>query len=364
MDQEPAEDILPLPDNFSYRILSWPPVFLWTQIRFSWEMLWHAPDILFIPAHTMPIFHPKKTFVTLHDVGFERFTHLYSPKPIGPKKGILKLAMSWGTKLFTFGKYQSTELDYHRWSTRFALKHAKSIFTISRFSKSEILYFFGKEYENKIKVIYSAFDAVLFKSDFSDQQIQAIRQKYNITGPYLYFIGRLEEKKNTIGLIEAFNILRTRFQQNILLVLLGKEGYGYDKVSTKITEYGLEKFIIRPEQPTEDERAMLMKTASVFVFPSFYEGFGIPPLEAMACSVPVVAANTAAIPEVCQNAAILVDPQNTYQLAREIYYVLNDEGLRRSLVQKGRAQIEKFSWKKCACQTIDALLEKKQDLEK
>ena len=356
MDRPLAQDLLPLPDNFTCRILAWPPVFLWTQIRLSIEMLFRPPDVLFVPAHTMPLIHPKNTFITLHDVGFERFAHLYSKKPIGPKSGMLKSIISGLTRLLTLGRYNSTELDYHRWSTRFALKKAKKIFTISQFSKSEILDVFGKSCQNKIEIIPVSFDADLFAQKFTPAEVNNVLTKFNINQPYLFFIGRLEEKKNVKGIIEVFNILHQKYQDSLLLVLVGKQGYGYSEIAQKISEYRLNEFIIRPDNPSEMERAILMKSAAVFIFPSYYEGFGIPPLEAMAAGVPVVSANRASIPEVCGSAAILVDPDNHQLLAEKVDQVLNNSDLKDNLVQQGLEQIKKYSWKKSAKQTLDFIL--------
>lgn len=356
LDREMAKDLLPLPQNFTCRLLPWPPVFLWTQIRLSWEMLIRPPDVLFIPSHTMPIFHPRDTFVTLHDVGFERFTRLYSKKPIGPQKGILKFLFSLGTRLVTLGKYHSTELDYHRWSTRYALKKAKKIFTISQFSKSEILEVFGKKYQNKIEVAPISFDANLFKKEFSQTEINQTLAKYKINRPYLFFIGRLEEKKNITGLIEIFNILKTKYRQNLLLVLAGP-GYGFSKIEQKISEYQLGDSIIQRNNPTEKERAILMRTAAVFVFPSLYEGFGIPPLEAMAAGTPVVASSAASMPEVCGSAAILVNPNNFQEFAEKIYLVLKNENIRNRLIMLGKKQIQNYSWKKCGQNILEIILQ-------
>lgn len=363
LDRELAKDLLPLPQNFTYRILLWPPVFLWTQIRLSWEMLIRPPDILFIPSHTLPFFHPRHSFVTLHDVGFERFAKLYSQQPIGPQKGILKFLFALGTRIITLGKYRSTELDYHRWSTRHALRKAKKIFTISKFSKSEICELFGKKYQDKIEIVPISFDANLFQTKFSQAEINQTLTNYKINRPYLFFIGRLEEKKNIKGLIEIFNILKSKYQQDLLLIMAGQPGYGFSKIEQKIKEYRLNDSIIQLNNPTEKERAILMQSAAVFVFPSLYEGFGIPPLEAMAAGTPVVASSAAAIPEVSGNAAILVDPNDWQLFAEKIHLVLNNEHTRNKLITLGKKQIQNYSWERCSQRILDIIFKsEKQDL--
>lgn len=346
-----------LPKNFSSKVLKWAPGFLWTQLRLSWEMIVNKPDILFVPAHTIPVIHPKKTVTTLHDVGFERFHKLYSKNTIGYKTPFGKWFINIIIRLFSFGKYGSNEYDYHRFSARFALKHAKLILTISNFTKSEILELFGKKYSNKISVIPLAYDNTRLKAEFSKKEIDQVKQKYKIGDEFLLFIGRLEEKKNIAGLIETFNILHRKFNYNGQLVLIGKSGYRFEVAQEKISDYGLTDYVVQPGWITEEERIMLLKSASVFVFPSFYEGFGIPPLEAMAVGTPVVASNSASIPEVVGEAALLVDPNDHDKIASSIMMVINNDSLiRDTLIKNGYLRIMNYSWKTTATETLNELL--------
>jgi len=142
-----------LPRNFKSKVLNWPFKYLWTQFRLAWEMVLNKPNVLFVPAHTIPVICPSKTITTLHDIGFEKYSHLYSQRGIGPKIfGIL-------VKIFTFGRYSNTELDYHRWSARLAFKKAKRIITVSHFSKNEIVNHFNVD-SDLISVVSNAYDPI------------------------------------------------------------------------------------------------------------------------------------------------------------------------------------------------------------
>ncbi|PIY95510.1 MAG: hypothetical protein COY66_06620 [Candidatus Kerfeldbacteria bacterium CG_4_10_14_0_8_um_filter_42_10] len=349
------EDLSVLPPNFRNRVLRWPPQYLWTQIRLSWEMIFRKPDLLFVPAHTIPLIHPKKTVTTLHDVGFERFHELYSKARIGYRPSLTKVLINALIKLLTLGKYGNNEYDYHRFSARFALKHAKKIITVSNFTKKEILDIYGKRGSGKIKVIPNAYNKAEIKQKFTASRTSETLKKYKIESPFLLYIGRLEEKKNITGLIEAFKILITKYNFKGQLVLLGKQGFNFEKTLRVIERYGLDKYVIRPGWVNEEERIILLKSAVVFVFPSFYEGFGIPPLEAMASGVPVVAANSASIPEVTGNAALLVDPHDFKAMAEGINRIMDDPKLRDDFIAAGYRRAEKYSWKSTAEQTLQEL---------
>lgn len=349
------EDLGILPANFKNKVLKWPPKFLWTQIRLSIEMLFGSPDLLFVPAHTIPLIHPKNTVTTLHDVGFERFQELYSKDRIGYRTSLTKSLINLLVRILTLGKYGSNEYDYHRFSARFALKHARKIITISQFTKKEILDVYQFARPEKIEVILLACDKKRFSKVTSIQEQKETINKYGIQQPFLLYIGRLEEKKNTIGLIEVLKILQTKYGFTGQLVLIGKEGFKFKDALRTIERYEMEQKVIRPGWINEDERIILLKAAAVFVFPSFYEGFGIPPLEAMASKVPVVASNAASIPEVVGNAAILVDPKNSEKIAAVVNRALIDQKLRLELIKRGTKRIAQFDWNKTAKATLELL---------
>jgi len=332
-------DLGELQENWKSKILRWPPKKLWTQLRLSWEMLVHKPDVLFVPAHTIPVIHPKNTITTLHDVGFERYPEIYSKK----------------------------ELAYHRFSARFALKHAKRIITPSNFSKQEMIDIYETN-SDKISVIYNGYDRNKYKV-LPREEIQKVLDKYSLDKPYFFFVSRLVEKKNVIGLIKAFRIFiesgirnprprqakRGGHESGINLVLVGEPGHGYGRIKKAIENSAVKDRIIKLGWVAEEDMPALFNGAMAFVFPSFYEGFGIPVLEAMACGIPVIASNKASLPEIVGKAGLLVDPKNIEELAKKMGKVVSDEGLRSEMREKGLKQAQKFSWEKCAEETYRIL---------
>lgn len=352
--KEPLRDGLEkLPANFKSKVLNWPPKFLWTQIRLSWEMIWHKPDILFITAHTIPFIHPSKTITTLHDIGFEKFPELYSQKLIGYKKSLIKKLIWLLVKIITLGKYSNTELDYHRFSAKFALKHALKIITVSQFSKDEIVNTYHADPE-KISVIYPGLDSQQYKqAEKNDEKTNYIINKYNIKKQFFLSVGRLEEKKNTAGIVKAFGILKNKIgQNNYQLVLAGKPGYNFHKTEENINKYNLDKDVVITGFVPDEDLPSFMKKAYIFIMPSFYEGFGLPIIEAMSCGVPVITSNFASMKEVAGDSALLVDPNNISSMAQAISRLVNDDKLRSSLIEKGLARAKNFNWTNCAKQTL------------
>jgi len=322
-------DLAYLPANWENKILRWPLLYLWTQCRLSLEMLFNPPDVLFIPAHSIPLIYVKNTIVTWHDVGFERFK-----------------------KLYTKASYY-----YHKWTVRYSLKHAAKIIVISQFTKDEILKLFKVD-KNKIEIVYNGFDNKKYRSDLDKAKIQKVLEKYKINRPYIFYIGRIEEKKNIAGLVESFALARENNEgivKDYRLVLAGSKGYGYKNVANIIEKYKLRDVVIEPGWVAESDLPYLMAGANLFCFLSFYEGFGIPLLEAMASGVPVLASDIPALREVAGSAALFVNPHNIEEISSLIDKLINDEGLRDELVVKGLKRVEYFNWEKCGQETKDVL---------
>ncbi len=313
------------PGNWESRVLKWP-FRLWTQLRLSWEMLINSPDILFISAHAIPFIHPhgpKRTITTLHDIGFERFPELYSP----------------------------AERAYHRWAVKFALKHVDTAITVSQFSKDEMIRAYGADPE-KIKVVHLAYDHESYRVIMDQRAINNVLHKYNIDRPYLLYVGRLEKKKNTLRLIKAFARLNDK---DMKLVLVGKKGFGSEKAEAYIEKEGLKDRVIMPGWVEQDDLPYLLNGARAFIFPSLYEGFGMPILEAMACGCPVLCSNTTALPEVAGDAALLINPCDKKELARGMEMIIEDIELRNMLINRGLQRAKDFSWEKCAEETMKIL---------
>lgn len=343
--REPLKGALSnLPPNWSVKVLGWPPRRLWTQIRLSWEIYQMKKQCgsdnlaLFIPAHVLPLFTPAKTFITIHDLGGFKFPSGYS----------------W----------------FERWFTKFAVLFAVSratIFTPSDFSKKEILYYLrlhGKKIaDEKIKVIPNAYNKEEYLYNLPEEKISAILTKYKIQAPYFLTIGRLEEKKNTVGLIEAFEIFKSGLERapandeknNFQLALLGKPGFGYDKVAEALKKSAFKKDIILPGWVDQIDVPYLLAGARAFVFPSFYEGFGIPVLEAFAVGTAVIASFAASLPEVAGGAALLVNPNKPMEIAKAFKLVISDVELRQKMIVAGLKRSADFDWSKTASRIFDEI---------
>jgi len=343
-----------LPENFKSKVLRWPPKFLWTQIRLSWEMIWHKPDILFVPAHTIPLIHPKKTVTILHDIGFEKYPELYSQKFIGYKQSFFRGIIWLLIKIITLGKYSNTELDYHRFSARFALKHAQKIITVSQFSKNEIINIY-KVNPGHVVVITPGYNSRYKQHASQDKRGEEILNKYRIKKSYFLSIGRLEEKKNTAGIVEAFALFKKKDENDYQLVLAGKPGYNFNRVEEVIKKYYLEKDVLMTGFVYDEDLPFLMQHACLFLMPSFYEGFGLPIIEAMACGIPVVTSNIASMKEIAEKSGFLVNPYNTREIADAMDRLTKDVNLRNKLIENGLKKACQYNWQDCATQTLKVI---------
>lgn len=347
-------------NNFKAKVLKWPLPFFWTQLRLSWEMILHSPDALFIPAHTLPFIYPKNSVMTIHDLGFERDRQLYSNELMG-KSALMRRILNFIVKIFSLGKYGANPLDYLSYSTRFALKHAKKIITISNFSKKEICDIYPVNGEN-IQVIYHGVNRALYRKIDDQEKIDKVLNKYGINAPYIFYVGRLEKKKNTPNLVDAFSIMREKHKGiKHKLVLVGAASLGFDEVKYIIQQFHLDDEVIITGWVPEEDMPYIFNGATAFIFPSFYEGFGMPLLQAMACGTPVIASNMTSIPEIANNAALLFDPNDKVEMASVMFRIITDRELRDGLIVKGYENVAKFNWEKCARETLKALAGGRKD---
>lgn len=296
----------------------WAPRF-WTQAGLSWAMLRQKPDVLFVPVHTVPFLHPKNTVVTVHGLEYE-----FCPE-----------AYSWWGRFFL------------RFFTRYSCRAAARVISVSENTKQDVMRLYGVP-EKKIRVIYEGFSQPEPGEPDPTRSIQ-------VSQPYLLFIGRLEERKNIVRVIEAFEILKKEYHIPHVLLLIGKPGYNYDKIRRKIRRSREKENIREAGYVSEVEKWRLLRKADALVFASLYEGFGLPILEAQSLGVPVVTSSVSSLPEVGGEGAIYVDPLDPHSIAEGLRSVLPLGGLRDDILKKGKKNAEKFSWHSTAS-AVGALL--------
>ncbi|MBE0448489.1 MAG: glycosyltransferase family 4 protein [Actinobacteria bacterium] len=247
---------------------------------------------------------------------------------------------------------------YYYLINRLACRKATKIIAPSQSTKNDIERILGVP-GDKIEVIYEGVHSMFRKT--SEKQVGEIKEKFAIKGGYIFALGNQKPNKGIEYLIDAFYKLMSGQGLKHELVLIGSPSDKFKGVRSRITRYGLEHKVRFIGKVTDDELIALYNGASVFVFPSLYEGFGLPPLEAMACEVPVVASNKSSMPEVVGDAALTVDPCQVDELANAIVGAIEDENLRSRLVGHGLKRVRDFSLEKFTKETVMVY---KQALEK
>lgn len=272
-------------------------------------------DLFFAPHYTIPVLYSGKIIVVIHDL-----IHLIYPNFLSSR----------------FAHW------YAKFMIKTALLKSKKVITISNNSKNDILKWFNVD-STKIKVIYPA---VGTEFCFSKEKMEIKQKKY---GKYLLYVGALRPHKNILNLVKVFNNLKTKNKIEHKLILVGKGKKFYVDEIKKIAN----KDCIIVDNATKEDIIEFYCGAKLFIFPSLYEGFGLPPLEAMSCSCPVAVSNTSSLPEVVGDAGIYFNPNNLDDMEQKIMLVLRDENLREQLVQKGLQRKKLFSWDK----TVKGILE-------
>lgn len=310
-------------NNVENKVMNFPK--LWSQIRLSFEIYKNPPDVLFVPAHTIPLYHGKKTVATLHDVGFKYFPELYTP----------------------------LERMYHDFCMKFSVKHATKIIAISQATKKDLVNIYNAD-PKKIEVIYHGYDRERF---FPLNSSSEVREKVLNLKPYIFYIGRLEAKKNIVNLVKAFGNLKSDKQIKEKLVLAGRPGYRYDEIENEIKKLpiGVRQDIIELGYVEDELIGDLMRNASIFAFPSRFEGFGMPIIEAMASGTPVVGSNTTSIPEISGGCALLCDPDDYLKLSQNLRKVILDKNLRQEMIHNGLKRAKEFTWEKASEETLNVI---------
>lgn len=310
------------------RILPWPLPYLWTQIALSREMQQFPPDVLFLPAHVLPRILPKKTVVTVHDVGFRRFPQLY----------------------------KKIQIAYHEITTRDIVRSNAKIITVSAFSKRELIDLYHAS-PDQVAVTPLGIDVERYRPQSLEKQEQ-VRKTYGLERPYILFVGRLEEKKNIERLVKAFCSVAATLPGEPELVLVGPEGRGWPQVARWLTSHPMRARVRVLGYLPEEDKPALLSAAAWSIQPSLYEGFGLPVLEAMACGTPVLCSDIGSLREVVGSArARFFDPTSVEEITTAI-----DRALRLSadecadLVRLGLSHAQTYTWKRTAEATFPLLV--------
>lgn len=270
-----------------------------------------------------------RTVVTVHDLAYKYFPQHF------PKRDVLELNLLGD----------------------FAIQNADRLIAVSASTKRDILRWYPSVKEEHITVVYHGFDAEIFAVERNLEEEHRVKQFLGIDGEYILYTGAIQPRKNLEVLIEAFTLLKDRGDaKNLKLVLAGGDAWLSDLVHTKVAESPFRDDILMPGQIAFGDLGHLMRGASVYVFPSLYEGFGIPVLEALASRVPVIVADNSSLREVGGNAVEYFNASDVEALAEKMHLVLSDEMLRGDMIARGLEQVKKFSWEKCAKETLCVLL--------
>lgn len=306
--------MIPYYPNIRYNSVLWSRIISLQKKRFA------EFDITHNPAHFPLLTKPGKKYVsTIHDL-----TPVIFP--------------AWH--------------QFHRVvSSRFLfpglVKDSDHLITVSYHTKKDILHTFQVNEEN-ISVIHLGASKEFRQLD--NHVVESIKQKYHLNFPFVLFVGTLEPRKNIPTLLKAFAICRKKIP-DLKLVIVGNKGWKYGEIFVILADLHLENEVIFLHYVPHEDLPAIYNAAGLFVYPSYYEGFGLPPLEAMQCGVPVITSNTSSLPEIVGEKGVMVNPNDVQELAIQMDLLISDEGLRKENIRYGLSRAQMFSWEKCAQQT-------------
>jgi glycosyltransferase involved in cell wall biosynthesis len=293
----------------------------WEQVVQPFALQKERVDLLHALAFVTPLLSPCPSVVTIYDLSF----------------------------LLYPGSFKRSKRFYLSLFTRLSARRARRIIAISESTKRDVVRLLGVPHE-KVEVVYCGIGEAF--RPLAENQVAAFRSERGLPEHFILFVGTIEPRKNVTRLIEAFAHLQTCTLANLKLVIGGAKGWFYEDVFARVEELGLEGQVMFPGYIPVSELPLWYNAAELFVYPSLYEGFGLPPLEAMACGTPVVASNTSSLPEVVGGAGLTVDPLDVEGLAEAMRRVLSDEALRWEMRERGLQRARGFSWTRTARETV------------
>ena len=324
LKEAPLSDMPEETANFKYKVI--PGASLWVIRKLMPRLIYNTDsiDIFFSPSHYLPLLASMPMVCSIMDLGYLENTAQFTKK------------VFWQLK----------------WWTAMSIFVSKRVISISKSTSNDIVRHYPWS-NGKVQVVYLAYDAKQFNNEPIALDVRRVLKRYSIVHDYVLYLGTLKPSKNIEGLIEAFSRLPTDYSQ-FKLVIAGKKGWMYESIFEKVKELGLNEKVIFTDFVPETDKPGLIKGAKVFVLPSFWEGFGLDVLNAMAAGTPVVVSNAGSLPEVAGIAGVTVDPNNIDSIAQGISKVLSlSKSDYNSMVERGLAQAKKFSWEKTARETLE-----------
>ena len=321
-NQLPPPGLLPRSERVRWRVIPSPR--LWTVGRLSLEMATRPPDVLFVPAHSVPPIVPRASVATIHDLGY---LHFPGEHP-GPTRWLRRLS--------------------NRWSAR----RATRIVAISGATRDDLVRHEGVP-ADRISVVHHG-RAPWFKPVQDPAIVQGVRARHGLDAPYFLFIGTLQPRKNLERLLAAFDRVAAD-RPDLLLALVGAAGWQPDRLRQALTSVRARDRVRLLGYVEDADLPPLLSGSVGLAFPSLYEGFGLPALEAMACATPVLTSNTSSLPEVVGDAALLVDPLDVAAIADGLRTLADDADFRSVLGERGLARAADFTWQRAATETLAVL---------
>lgn len=321
-----VDELAAVPPNWEWKIISWPFKKLWTQGALAFELIKNPPDVFFSPAQLLPWYVPKKTVVFLHDSAF----------------------------LFFKDAYNFCGRQYLRLMNWWIVRKANLIITSTEFNHSELARFYGAAVSKKVRVVPLAYDKGKYNENVVPFSAVELLDDFGINKPFALFVGRLEGKKNVKRLVQAFNSARAK--NDFQLVLSGRSGCGFSEIEKEIASSPFKEDILVLGWVEAQDLPRLLRSAKVLAFPSSYEGFGLPVLEAFGCGVPVLASDIPALREVGGEAVFFVDQSNIEAMGIGLGHILSSPEVREGMINKGQVRILAFSWEKTAAEIAKTLL--------